>query len=196
MREDFPEVEVGDRLTADHVKKLTAVARRVSKGMAGSNLAGVDGHPAAMPPLVQKVVTLTSFDSEDGLKARPVHWDAELSEWIINDDDNEYPVTSESLMTVWWNPQRQAYVTIGQRRNAILLEAMDDGNTPVSIELVEMSIDEAGAVTWVGSGEMGKMVSYLSVGLSALSGSTKVKVDPTGWMINGVPLYELAGASC
>lgn len=69
-RENFPVVKEGDALSARHVNRLSAVARRVSSMMPGSHMSGFDGSVnSPNAPHIQRLMIVTASRGSSDLES-------------------------------------------------------------------------------------------------------------------------------
>lgn len=131
MRETFPHKSKGDTLSADHINRLSDVARRLASGQTGSYLYGNDQQLAGPIPFIQRlmIVTEVPFDAAyEGCnddttlyKVKPRYYDHDAAEWKTDDDSEDVCLDADAVgliyqvndvVTAWYDPQRGAYIPL------------------------------------------------------------------------------------
>lgn len=131
MRETFPHKSKGDTLSADHINRLSDVARRLASGQTGSYLYGNDQQLAGPIPFIQRLMIVTEvpfpdeYDgcdgNDDAYKCKPIYYDHDTKEWKTNDDAEDSCLDADVLgaifqtgqkLTAWYDPQRGAYIPL------------------------------------------------------------------------------------
>jgi hypothetical protein len=130
MRDKFPHKKPGDSLEADHVNRLSDVARRVGNFQPGSNLFGQHNDStlsgSVESPWEQHTLEITSntIDDDDasdsGMFLGRVRW-YDSTEEIWKTDNDDYEIDASDLdmtiavgmrLTCWWNDQRSMYIPV------------------------------------------------------------------------------------
>lgn len=135
MREEFPVTKRGDRLTHQHVNKLSDVCRRVGKGIRGPYINSHSGGSAdslsiAAPFRMEQVIV--DSDNSDGtytIKFRYYDHGATSPTWKTSDEDPPYilDATESGLaflvgdkLIAYWNAQRDAFMPFGTSAGIVL----------------------------------------------------------------------------
>lgn len=134
MRELFDRTERGDNLTAEHVQKLSNVARSTAAGAPGSYMAGQQYSvmmSAAYPPFVQVIVKVEEPEEDATEGVYPVrirYYDQGSDSWSTDFNAGPYVLdarevggtyTKDDIVVAWWHQQRQAFIPMSSGGNIL-----------------------------------------------------------------------------
>ena len=139
MKEIFPHKNKGDFLTADHVNRLSEVARRFAEGRPASGLYGQDGTAIGPGEFHQKVVEVDSGNDDGTYEIWLRYYDVDTEDWE-RDDRQTYTIDPTSVgvdlqigqvLSAWWHNQRGMYIPLvgggsPAQRVHFVIESYDD----------------------------------------------------------------------
>lgn len=176
MREQFPITRKGDRLTHEHVNRLSTVARRLSGSNTGSYANGVVNSSfsgqAPLLPFTQEIVKVTELLAPDIYAVRVMYYDSDTFSWATSTE--EYEMTSRAIgstyvvddvVIAFHHAQSGYFIPVGEAASTVLRIGKAKG------------VISAGAVNGI--------VTIWENGAATTTEQTDVRHD---WMTNGTAI--------
>lgn len=134
MRDRFPHKKPGDRLSANHINRLSSAVSRITSGWRGSNVNEHDGTVSGQLRTDIRVVRVTDEDVDSSessgsvasaayqyvtFDCRVMYYDRDAAKWVVDPDGGVYLFDPGSLrfrpsvgdvFLAWFDPLREAYI--------------------------------------------------------------------------------------
>lgn len=193
MYDDFPEVKVGDRLTAAHVNKINAILRQLTQLNPGSFGFGQGGRTASLPPFEMRQAIVVEEDFELG-RARNIQGMYEIRFRYY--DRFEHPdEESSSNFSSSSSPSSQSSLSSGS-----VADIETDGWKTDREDVTHfLDMREAGSTLDVGDKLSvyydGQRGAYMPVGSPGEPATIKLGFTATAIPLNGVGQVAIIGES-
>lgn len=138
----FPVKKKGQILGAGHINRLGDAVNRIQRGLPSNIHGHGDSHSGLMPFEQRLVIYEPDTDgasANSGLvTVKPRYWDSVEEEWTTN-EDVEYDldldavggisISDGDILTVWWDPLREAFIPIKDSSTDIYWSATNVAQT-------------------------------------------------------------------